>query len=82
MRHRHDPPAQAARLLPGESYGSPLYGFNQLFLLMRSSTTAARTARGIGCVKLKRAGRQPYMFRERSIKTNSLARIFKGQLKT
>jgi len=36
---------------------------------------------GIGCVKLDVAPGQQYMFRERSIKANPLARIFREQLK-
>ena len=36
---------------------------------------------GIGCVKLGVAPGEPYMARERTIKGNSLSRIFKGQLK-
>ncbi len=64
-----------------EKYGTALYGFNQLFLLMEKQHNRGQDGAGIGCVKLDVAPGQPYMARERSIKTNSLARIFKDQLK-
>ncbi|MFP4068929.1 MAG: amidophosphoribosyltransferase [Opitutales bacterium] len=64
-----------------EKYGTALYGFNQLFLLMEKQHNRGQDGAGIGCVKLNVPAGRPYMFRERSIKTNSLARIFKGQLK-
>lgn len=64
-----------------EKYNTPLYGFNQLFLLMEKQHNRGQDGAGIGCVKLDVAPGQQYMARDRTIKTNSLARIFKGQLK-
>ncbi len=64
-----------------EKYGTPLYGFNQLFLLMEKQHNRGQDGAGIGCVKLDMPAGQSYMARERSIKTNSLARIFQSQLK-
>ncbi|MGJ8649639.1 MAG: amidophosphoribosyltransferase [Opitutaceae bacterium] len=64
-----------------EKYGTPLYGFNQLFLLMEKQHNRGQDGAGIGCVKLDVAPGQPYMARDRTIKTNPLARIFRGQLK-
>lgn len=64
-----------------EKYNTPLYGFNQLFLLMEKQHNRGQDGAGIGCVKLDVKPGQPYMARERSIKTNSLSRIFNGQLK-
>ncbi|MEM8867317.1 MAG: amidophosphoribosyltransferase [Verrucomicrobiota bacterium] len=64
-----------------EKYGNPLYGFNQLFLLMEKQHNRGQDGAGIGCVKLDVPAGEPYMFRSRSIKTNSLARIFKDELK-
>lgn len=64
-----------------EKYNTPLYGFNQLFLLMEKQHNRGQDGAGIGCVKLNVSPGQPYMARERTIKSNSLARIFKGQLK-
>lgn len=63
-----------------EKYGTPLYGFNQLFLLMEKQHNRGQDGAGIGCVKLGVDPGKPYMARERTIKTNPLARIFSGQL--
>ena len=65
-----------------DKYGTPLYGFNKLFLLMEKQHNRGQDGAGIGCVKLNVAPGQPYMARDRTIKTNSLSRIFKGQLKS
>ena len=64
-----------------EKYGSPLYGFNKLFLLMEKQHNRGQDGAGIGCVKLDVPPGQSYIARERSIKTNSLSRIFQGLLK-
>jgi len=64
-----------------EKYGTALYGFNQLFLLMEKQHNRGQDGAGIGCVKLNVAPGQPYMARERSIKTNPLSHIFQAQLK-
>ena len=63
-----------------EKYGTPLYGFNQLFLLMEKQHNRGQDGAGIGCVKLDVEPGQPYMARDRSIKTNPLSRIFREQL--
>jgi len=65
-----------------EKYNTPLYGFNQLFLLMEKQHNRGQDGAGIGCVKLGVEPGRPYMARDRTIKPNSLARIFKSQLKT
>ena len=64
-----------------EKYGTPLYGFNQLFLLMEKQHNRGQDGAGIGCVKLNADPGQPYIARERSIKTNPLSRIFERLLK-
>jgi amidophosphoribosyltransferase len=64
-----------------EKYGSALYGFNQLFLLMEKQHNRGQDGAGIGCVKLGVAPGEPYMARDRSIKSNPMARIFREQLK-
>jgi amidophosphoribosyltransferase len=64
-----------------EKYGTPLYGFNQLFLLMEKQHNRGQDGAGIGCVKLDVAPGKAYMARERTIKTNPLARIFQSELK-
>jgi len=64
-----------------EKYGSSLYGFNQLFLLMEKQHNRGQDGAGIGCVKLGVEPGKPYMARERTTKAHSLSRIFKGELK-
>ena len=64
-----------------EKYGTALYGFNQLFLLMEKQHNRGQDGAGIGCVKIDVAPGEPYMGRDRSIKTNPMARIFRDQLK-
>jgi len=64
-----------------EKYGTPLYGFNQLFLLMEKQHNRGQDGAGIGCVKINVPPGERYMARERTTKSNSLSRIFKGQLK-
>ncbi len=64
-----------------EKYGTPLYGFNQLFLLMEKQHNRGQDGAGIGCVKLGVEPGKPYMARERTTKSNSLSRIFNRQLK-
>ncbi len=65
-----------------EKYGTALYGFNQLFLLMEKQHNRGQDGAGIGAVKLAVEPGQPYMFRDRTTKANSLSRIFRAQLKT
>src|SRR6056297_2737820 len=65
-----------------EKYGTPLYGFNQLFLLMEKQHNRGQDGAGIGCVKLDVDPGRSYMARERTTKPNSLSRIFKKQLKS
>ena len=64
-----------------EKYGTPLYGFNQLFLLMEKQHNRGQDGAGIGSIKLDVKPGQPYMARERSTKFNSLARIFGKQMR-
>jgi amidophosphoribosyltransferase len=64
-----------------EKYNTSLYGFNQLFLLMEKQHNRGQDGAGIGCVKLDVPPGEPYMARDRTIKANSLARIFRSQLK-
>ena len=63
-----------------EKYGSSLYGFNQLFLLMEKQHNRGQDGSGVGCLKLDMPVGHPYIARKRSIETNSLARIFNNLL--
>jgi amidophosphoribosyltransferase len=64
-----------------DKYGTPLHGFNQLFLLMEKQHNRGQDGAGIGAVKLGMPAGLPYMFRERDVKANALSNIFNRQLK-
>jgi len=63
-----------------EKYGSPLWGFTKLFLLMEKQHNRGQDGAGVACVKLKVPPGEAFMFRERSVKSNPLDRIFKTLL--
>lgn len=75
IRLKH-PPAYYA-----EKYRTPLYAFNKLFLLMEKQHNRGQDGAGIGCVKLHTPIGQAFMFRDRELDDNSLARLFRRQLK-
>jgi amidophosphoribosyltransferase len=62
-----------------EKYGSPLWGFNQLFLLMEKQHNRGQDGAGIGSMKLKMPPGEAFMFRERSTSSKALSKIFGGQ---
>ena len=64
-----------------QKYGSPLYGFNKLFLLMEKQHNRGQDGAGIGCVKLNMPLGRSFMHRERVLKENSLGQLFKKPLK-
>jgi amidophosphoribosyltransferase len=67
-----------------EKYGTPLWGFTKLFLLMEKQHNRGQDGAGVACVKLDVPAGEPFMFRERNVKSNPLDRIFKvllGQYK-
>jgi amidophosphoribosyltransferase len=63
-----------------EKYGTPLWGFFQLFLLMEKQHNRGQDGAGVACVKFDMPAGEPYMFREREIKANPLDRIFRALL--
>lgn len=63
-----------------EKYGSPLWGFTKLFLLMEKQHNRGQDGAGVACVKLDMPAGAPFMFRERNIKSNPLDRIFRSLL--
>ena len=65
-----------------EKYGSPLWGFTKLFLLMEKQHNRGQDGAGVACVKLDVPAGEPFMFRERNVKSNSLDRIFKTLLRS
>jgi len=64
-----------------EKYKTPLYGFNQLFLLMEKQHNRGQDGAGIGCVKFDMPAGKAFMFRERDTRPNALTYIFSKQLK-
>ena len=52
-----------------EKYGTPLWGFTKLFLLMEKQHNRGQDGAGVACVKLDVAAGEPFMFRERNVKT-------------
>jgi amidophosphoribosyltransferase len=63
-----------------EKHGSPLWGFNQLFLLMEKQHNRGQDGAGIGSMKLNTPPGEAFLFRERSTSTNALSEIFREQL--
>src|SRR4051812_3022045 len=63
-----------------EKYGSPLWGFTKLFLLMEKQHNRGQDGAGVACVKLNTPAGEAYMFRERSVKSKPLDKIFKTLL--
>ena len=63
-----------------EKYGSPLWGFTKLFLLMEKQHNRGQDGAGVACVKLDMAAGEPFMFRERNVKSNPLDRIVRTLL--
>ena len=64
-----------------EKYGTPLWGFFKLFLLMEKQHNRGQDGAGVACVKLDMPPGDPFLFRERCVKSNPLDRIFKQLLK-
>ena len=63
-----------------EKYGTPLWGFTKLFLLMEKQHNRGQDGAGVACVKLDPPPGDPFMFRERNVKANPLDKIFKDLL--
>ncbi|MBI2497595.1 MAG: amidophosphoribosyltransferase [Opitutae bacterium] len=63
-----------------EKYGTPLWGFHQLFLLMEKQHNRGQDGAGVACVKFDVPAGEPYMFRERNVEANPLDKIFQALL--
>lgn len=61
-------------------YKNPLWGFHKLFLLMEKQHNRGHDGVGIASTKIDAPLGQPYMFRARSAKTDSLALVFRAQM--
>jgi amidophosphoribosyltransferase len=64
-----------------EKYGTPLWGVFKLILLMEKQHNRGQDGAGVACVKLEVPAGEPFMFRERNIKSNPLDRIFRSLLR-
>jgi amidophosphoribosyltransferase len=63
-----------------DKYQSPLWGFTKLYLLMEKQHNRGQDGAGAACVKLNVPAGEPFMFRERCVKSNPLDKIFKTLL--
>ena len=63
-----------------DKYGTPLWGFTKLYLLMEKQHNRGQDGAGVACVKLNVSAGEPFMFRERCVKSNPLDKIFKTLL--
>ncbi|MFV1995537.1 MAG: amidophosphoribosyltransferase, partial [Verrucomicrobiales bacterium] len=63
-----------------DRYGTALWGFNRLFLLMEKQHNRGHDGVGIGCCKLDMPLGQPYLFRDRSARKDSLSEVFEKQI--
>ena len=64
-----------------DRYGSSLWGFQKLFLLMEKQHNRGHDGVGIGCAKLNMPLGQPYIFRRRDAEKDSLATLFRNEIK-
>jgi amidophosphoribosyltransferase len=65
-----------------DKYGTALWGLNKLFLLMEKQHNRGQDGIGIGCVKLEMPLGQPYIFRRRDAKKDSMGYVFRKELKS
>ncbi len=63
-----------------EKYGTPLWGFYQLFLLMEKQHNRGQDGAGVACLKFDVPAGETYMFRERNVEANPLDKIFQSLL--
>lgn len=63
-----------------EKYDTPLWGVTKLYLLMEKQHNRGQDGAGVACVKLDMPAGEPFMFRERCVKSNPLDKIFRGLL--
>lgn len=64
-----------------DRYGTALWGFNKLFLLMEKQHNRGQDGIGIGCTKLSMPLGDPYIFRRRSGDRDALSAIFRKEMK-
>ena len=64
-----------------DRYGTCLWGFQRLYLLMEKQHNRGQDGVGVGCCKINMPLGQPYLFRERSAERDSLIRVMEDQLR-
>ncbi len=64
-----------------QRHGSPLHGFNQLFLLMEKQHNRGQDGAGIGCVKIGAPDGEAFLFRDREVGGQGLTQIYARQLR-
>ncbi len=60
-----------------EKYGTPTYALDKLYLLMEKQHNRGQDGAGVASIVLNVKPGYPYIFRERSVKTQSIPDIFK-----
>jgi amidophosphoribosyltransferase len=65
-----------------DRYGTCLWGFQRLYLLMEKQHNRGQDGVGVGCCKINMPLGQPYLFRERSAERDSLIRVMEDQLRS
>lgn len=61
-----------------QKYGSALFGLNKLYLLMEKQHNRGQDGAGIATVKLDTEPGYPFLFRHRSVATQSIADLFQS----
>lgn len=65
-----------------DKYGTCLWGFQRLYLLMEKQHNRGQDGVGIGCCKLDMSLGKPYLFRERNARRDSLIKLMEEQIKS
>jgi amidophosphoribosyltransferase len=61
-----------------QQYGTALYGLNKLYLLMEKQHNRGQDGAGVAVVKLDTEPGYPFMYRQRSVATQSIAELFQN----
>ena len=64
-----------------DRYGTVLWGFQRLYLLMEKQHNRGQDGVGIGCCKLDMPLGAPYLFRERNAERDSLIKVMEGRIR-
>jgi amidophosphoribosyltransferase len=61
-----------------QQYGTALYGLNKLYLLMEKQHNRGQDGAGVAMVKLNTEPGYPFMYRQRSVATQSIGELFQN----